>query len=168
MISSLTAQNNPRNQKAITLLDSVKSVYGDTCNVGVSSKLIRQLFKYKNNSEVKSYLKTYNKLHQQINEFRRHYIHNIKNDKAMLLGLYRIFKGKANNIVNACGIYFGPDSVTNIALSYTIVRSSVSSFYLDVVQLLNFDKTFKSELKKYGKDWFYSEKLRQIKNSPVK
>ncbi len=87
----------------------------------------------------------------------------------MILDIARVFKIKQRqNIANVFGIYFGPDSVTSIALSDIITRSAVKNFYFPMIQLFNFDPIFKEELVRYGKDWFYSLKLPYLKNAPVK
>ncbi len=151
-----------------TVLDSVKIFYGDTCSVGIASKLIYELRKYSNVPEVSAYLGDYKTVHKTIIDFRRHYYETIMNERGMILDLKRIFKDKKQwNLANICGIYFGPDSVTNLAVSYIIIRDGVEDFYTPLLQLLNFDQTFKKELTKYGKDWYYSDKLKQIKDSPV-
>ena len=155
--------------RAITLLDSVKIYYGDTCNVGIKSNLISSLYTYKRISVINNYLKQYEAIRKKIIEFRKAYYNNITNENGMILDISRIFKDKKlQNIANVCGIYFGPDSVTSIALSYIIVRSSVKSYFFSIIQLLNFDKTFKEELLQNGKDWFYSKKLIEIKGTPFK
>jgi hypothetical protein len=160
---------NKKYLKGIALLDSVKTIYGDTCEIGVNSSLIIRLNQFKNITVVDNYLKQYDNIRNKILQFRKDYYQTIENNPALLLDANRIFKvQKLNNIINACGIYFGPDSVTNLVVSYTIVRSNVANFYLKIIQLLNFDKTFKKELTQNGKDWFYSEKLREIKNVPFK
>ena len=69
------------------------------------------------------------------------------------------------NIVNACGIYYGADSVNSLILTYTIVHNFVISFYINVIQLSQFDYVFKNELLEYGKDWYYSKKLKSLKEA---
>ena len=169
IFSTLIYSQNKNNLRGISLLDSVKTIYGDSCEIGVNSSLIMRLYKYKSLIDVNGYLMQYENIRNKIITFRKDYYQTIENDPALLLDANRIFKNqKMNNIINACGIYFGPDSVTDLVVSYTIVRSNVASFYLKTIQLLNFDKTFKKELTQNGADWFYSEKLKEIKNVPFK
>ncbi len=155
--------------KAAALLDSVKIYYGDTCNVGINSNLITELYKYKNISFVRAYLKNYNEIHKKIIEFRKSYFNLITKQDGMILDLARIFKlKKQQNIANACGIYLGPDSVTSIGLSYIITRSAVKNFFFTIIHFINFDPIFKEELLRNGKDWYYSLKLRYLKDGPLK
>jgi hypothetical protein len=167
---TFSVQNKAQDKKridGISLLDSVKTIYGDSCEIGVNSSLIERLYHYKNLELVSNYLNQYQKIKNIILNFRKNYIDTIEKDPALLLDVDRIFRNKnLDNIINACGIYFGPDSVTNLVVSYTIVRSSVKNYYFKLIQLVNFDKTFKKELSTNGKDWFYSEKLAEIKNTP--
>ena len=158
---------NKNNINGISLLDSVKTIYGDSCEIGVNSTLIKRLYRYKDLKLVSNYLNQYNKIKDIILRFRKDYLASIEKDPALLLDVDRIFHNRnLDNIVNACGIYFGPDSITNLVVSYTIVRSSVKDYYLKLIQLVNFDKTFKKELSTNGKDWFYSKKLAEIKSTP--
>ena len=104
------------NQEYLTTLDSVKNIYGDTCSIGVSSRLIDRLNQYKKNPIVKKYLDDYYKIKNLIENFRKAYHTTLEKDNVILLSLPRIFKQKTEwNVVNAAGIYFGADSVTNIA-----------------------------------------------------
>ena len=69
---------------------------------------------------------------------------------------------KLQNIVNLCGIFLGPDSVTSIGLSYIILRVTPLKFYSKLYQINNFDSTFKKELISFGDDWYYSMKLYEL------
>jgi hypothetical protein len=154
-----------KNTSYYSILDSVKKIYGDSCTIGVNSSLIKKLYTFKKYAPVKNYLESYENIHKKINDFRHHYINNIENDEEMLLDISRIFGNqKYQNFVNACGIYFGADSVTNIALSYMIVRSNITNLYAKIFHLIIFDKTYKYELSITGKDWYYSLKLKELKN----
>jgi len=160
---------NKNTSSALTLLDSVKTFYGDTCEIGVNSSLMNRLYQYKDTNVVNNYLRQYQEIRNTITKFRKEYLKAINENPAMLLDISRVFNNsKQDNIINACGIYFGPDSVTNLVVSYTIVRSTVSNFYFNVIQLLNFDKTFKKELSENGKDWYYSLKLENLDHTPFK
>ena len=152
-----------------SLLDSVKTFYGDTCIIGVSSSLIKRLYNYQQYSRVKNYLSSYEIIKKKIDEFRQAYRKTIYDDNALLLDLSRIFDvSKQQNIVNVCGIYLGPDSVTSIALSYIILRSSPSKFYSKLYQVVNFDKEFKNEITNFGSDWYKSMELNGIITFPLK
>ena len=167
IFSSFVYSQNKNDLAARSLLDSVKTIYGDTCEIGVSSSLIRRLYKYKKLNEVKAYLNQYEKIRYKITEFRKNYLSSIEKEPAMLLDLDRIFHNeRLDNIINTCGIYFGPDGVTNLALTYTIVRNSVRNFYIQILQLSNFDQSFKRELTEYGDDWYISVKLKDLKDVP--
>ena len=72
------------------------------------------------------------------------------------------------NIINACGFYYGPDSVSSLIVSYSIVRNAVKSFNINIIQLANFDSTYKKEIETRGSDWYYSAKLAEIKGVPFK
>lgn len=50
------SQNNYPD-KLHSLLDSIKSIYGDTCIIGVNSNLITELYNYDKYPEVHNYLK---------------------------------------------------------------------------------------------------------------
>jgi hypothetical protein len=167
IFSFFVYSQNKNDLAARSLLDSVKTIYGDTCDIGVSSSLIKRLYKYKSLNEVKVYLSQYEKIRDKILEFRKNYRSTIENESAMLLDLDRVFHNqKQDNIINTCGLYFGPDDVTNLAVTYTIVRNSVRNFYLRILQLANFDQSFKRELTEYGDDWFISIKLKELKGVP--
>jgi hypothetical protein len=167
IFSFIVYSQNKNDLDARSLLDSVKTIYGDTCEIGVSSSLIKRLYKCERLNEVKTYLNQYEKIRNKILEFRKNYLSTIENQSAMLLDLDRVFHNqKQDNIINTCGIYFGPDKVTNLALTYTIVRNSVGNFYIQILQLANFDQSFKRELTEYGDDWFISIKLKDLKGVP--
>ena len=167
LVSSYIFPKLNNNLHVVSLLDSVKTFYGDTCNVGIKSNLISRLYKYQGLKIVKDYLKQYERIRREITDFRKSYFNLITKESGMILDLARVFKQpKQRNIANVCGIYLGPDNVTSLALSYIIIRSSVNNYFVSIIQLLNFDSTFKNELIQYGKDWFYSEKLPEIKGTP--
>jgi hypothetical protein len=152
-----------------SLLDSVKIFYGDTCCIGVGSNLIQRLYKYKQYTPVKEYLKSYEDVKYKIDTFRTIYGKTINNEKGLLLDLSRIFKiEKQFNIVNVCGIYLGSDSVTSLGLSYIILRSSPIKFNSKIYQLANFDQAFRHEITIYGNDWIKSIKLNEITSFPLK
>jgi len=152
--------------KYSAVLDSVKTYYGDTCSIGVSSALIKRLYKYQKYKPVKNYLKSYEEIKNAIEKFRKQYNKSISSDPALLLDVSKIFpKNEQQNIVNVCGIYLGPDSVTSIGLSYIILRSSPSNFYSKVYHVNNFDPTFKEELNNYGAEWYKSIKLKELNSS---
>jgi hypothetical protein len=131
--------------------------------------LIKGLKKYSKIPAVAEYLKQYEEIKNRINSFRGQSISNIYNNAAILLEMDRIFKDVKNrNIINACGFYYGPDSVSSLIVSYSIVRNSVKSFYINILQMANFDRTFKKEIEKSGKDWYYSAKLHEVKDVPFK
>ena len=147
----------------------VKKLYGDTCSIGVRSKLIESLYHYKKYPQVNNYLKKYSAIRKQITEFRKLYQSTLSNDNVILLSLPRIFKSdKQCNVVNAAGIYFGPDSLTNIALSYFIIKNNISHYFITLLQVGQIDQLFKNELSLYGNDWYFSEKLKQIANNDIK
>jgi len=151
------------------LLDSVKVFYGDTCCIGVNSRIIERLYQYKQYTPVSDYLKSYEEIKAKIDSFRAAYRKSIYDDNAILLDLSRIFKVyKQCNIVNLCGIYLGPDSVTSLSLSYIILRTTPSKFYSNIYQVANFDSAFKNEIREYGNDWYYSIKLRELTTFPIK
>lgn len=112
---------------------------------------------------VKNYLNSYESIRKTIENFRKTYIKTIYGEKALLIDLSRIFKkDKQQNIVNACGIYLSPDSVTSIGLSYIIIRSSPFQFNAKLYQMASLDQAFKYEITKYGDDWYNSKKLKEI------
>jgi hypothetical protein len=146
-----------------SLFDSVKIFYGDTCFIGVNSNLIKRLYGFKKYVPVKTYLNSYESIRKTIENFRKTYIKAIYDEKSLLLDLSRIFKeDKQQNIVNACGIYLGPDSVTNIALSYVIIRSSPFQLNTKLYQMATLDQAFKYEITNYGDDWYNSRKLKEL------
>ena len=147
----------------LALLDSVKTFYGDTCFIGVNSNLIKRLYGFQKCVPVKNYLNSYESIRKTIENFRKTYIKTIYGEKALLIDLSRIFKkDKQQNIVNACGIYLSPDSVTSIGLSYIIIRSSPFQFNAKLYQMASLDQAFKYEITKYGDDWYNSKKLKEI------
>jgi hypothetical protein len=88
------------------------------------------------------------------------------NNSAIILNMNAIFKDSVEgNIVNACGIYYGADSVNNLILTYTIVHNFVISFCINVIQLSQFDNVFRDELLEYGKDWYYPKKIKKPEGS---
>lgn len=152
-----------------SLLDSVKTYYGDTCSIGVSSSLIKRLYNYEQYTPVRNYLDSYETIRKIIDEFRRTYIRTIYDENALLLDLSRIFSDtRQQNIVNVCGIYLGPDSVTSISLSYIILRSSPLKFYSKLYQVGNFDNAFKKEITNFGDDWYKSMELNGKITFPLK
>jgi hypothetical protein len=152
-----------------SLLDSVKTFYGDTCVIGVSSGLIKRLYNYQQYSPVKNYLSSYETIKDKIEDFRKAYIKTIYDEPALLLDLSRILDDpRQQNIVNVCGIYLGPDSVTSISLSYIILRSSPAKFYSKLYQVANFDKAFKDEITNFGNDWYKSMELNEKIVFPLK
>lgn len=161
--NSLTPAQTKITKYAISILDSTKFYYGDTCEVGISSPLIIILKKYKNIPAIKEYLNQYDSIRNKIIKFRSDYSSLIKNEPALLLDLSRILSPrKQQNIANACGIYFGPDSVNNLILSYSILRSSVDNFYIGVIQIANLDQVFKVELEQPKTAWYQSKILYRI------
>ncbi len=141
--------------------------YGDTCSIGVNSYLIEELNQYKNYPKVSIYLDKFKMVKSEINNFRKKFFTSIEKENVILLSLPRIFKNKKEwNIVNVAGIYFGADSVTNIALSYFIIKNNITKYDLSLIQIGNIDPAFKKELTIYGKDWYYSLKLKQIQSDP--
>lgn len=157
------SQNNYPD-KLHSLLDSIKSIYGDTCIIGVNSNLITELYNYDKYPEVHNYLKSYEGIHQKIEEFRNQFYKIISNDNAILLDPAKIFNQvQLQNLINIAGIYFGADSLTNICLSYFIVRNNIKDFYCKVMQITNFDQEFKKELTITGTDWYKSIKLKEVK-----
>jgi hypothetical protein len=153
----------------LILLDSVKIFYGDTCSIGVSSNLIKRLYNFQSYKPVRDYLNAYEAIKFSIESFRKSYGKTISEDNALLLGISRIFSDKRQqNIVNACGIYLGPDSVTSVGISYIILRSTPMTFYSQVYQIANFDKAFRKEILSYGSEWYYSEKIKELIEFPIK
>ena len=145
------------------LFDSVKTIYGDTCFIGISSELINRLYSYQNYKPIKSYLDSYENIRRNIEKFRKMFIKSIYNENALLIDMTKIFTlDKLQNIVNLCGIFLGPDSVTSIGLSYIILRVTPLKFYSKLYQINNFDSTFKKELISFGDDWYYSMKLYEL------
>ena len=153
----------------LSLLDSVKTFYGDTCCIGVNSNLIKRLYGFQKYTPVKNYLNSYEAIRKNIEGFRKTYLKSIYDEQALLLDLSRIFSDSTQqNIVNLCGIYLGPDSVTSIGLSYIILRSNPAQFYSRLYQVVNFDQAFKEEITNYGDEWFYSKKLKELMELPLK
>jgi hypothetical protein len=156
-------QNLPPN--LISLFDSVKTEYGTQCYIGVNSRLMESLNKYQQYLVIKNYLKEYNSVKNAISTFRLNNSGAL-NNAAIILNMKAIFKDSLEcNIVNACGIYYGVDSVNNLILTYTIVHNFVISYYINVLQLSQFDNALKEELLEYGKDWYYSKKLKSLKGA---
>jgi hypothetical protein len=167
--SNPTFSQSNTNPEYLSLLDSVKTFYGDTCCIGVNSNLIKRLYNFKNYSEVKSYLDIYDSIRQKIEGFRDTYKKSIYNEAALLLDLSRIFKNaKQQNIVNVAGIYLGSDSVTSIGLSYIILRSSPVKFYSKLYQVPNIEKAFREEITNFGNDWYKSLELNNELKFPLK
>jgi len=166
--SKIYSQTNSH-PEYLSLLDSVKYFYGDTCAIGVNSKLISRLYDFQKYEPVRKYLDEYESLRKTIDEFRNNYIKTIYDEKALLLDISRIFKdARQQNIINLGGIYLGPDSLTNISLSYIIIRTSPGKFYSKIYQVANFDQAFKKEITNYGNDWYNSKKLHEIIEFPLK
>ena len=166
--SKTFSQTNSESEYS-SLLDSVKTFYGDTCIISVNSGLIKRLYNYQQYSPVKNYLSSYETIRDKIEEFRRTYKKTIYDENALLLDLSRILsETKQQNIVNVCGLYLGPDSVTSIALSYIILRSSPVKFYSKLYQVSNFDQVFKNELTNFGSDWYKSMELNGFIPFPLK
>jgi hypothetical protein len=156
-------QNLPSN--ALALFDSVKAEYGASCCIGVNSRLMESLNKYQQYPVIKIYLQKYKSIRNAINTFRLNNSEAL-NNSAIILNMRAIFKDSVErNIVNACGIYYGTDSVNNLILTYTIVHNFVISYYINMLQLSQFDNALKAELLEYGKDWYYSKKLKSLKNA---
>ena len=163
-LSSNYAQSNLPDSVA-SLFDSVRAVYGADCYIGVTSKLIERLNKYQQYPAIKTYLKKYKSIRNTIMTFRLSNSSTM-NNSAIILNINAVFKNSVKrNIVNACGIYYGADSVNNLILTYTIVHNFVISFYINVIQLSQFDNVFKDELLEYGKDWYYSKNLKSLKEA---
>ncbi len=163
LISQFSISAQVKGKKYKALLDSVKSIYGDTCYIGVSSNLIKKLSKYKSYPEVANYLSEFYKIKKNIAEFRSNYINTLTHDAVILLDLSRVFKSsKQCNIVNACGIFFGADSVTNVAMSYFIIRNALQKSDESLLQIGNIDPLFKKELTSCGTDWFNSLVLKKM------
>jgi hypothetical protein len=163
----LTLSNNYAQQNlpssVITLFDSAKAEYGAHCYVGINSSLIVRLYKFQKYPVIKNYLKEYKSIRNVINTFRLNNSGAL-NNPATILNMKAIFKDSVErNIVNACGIYYGADSVNNLILTYTIVHNFVISYYTNVLQLSQFDDVLKEELLEYGKDWYYSKKLKNLR-----
>jgi hypothetical protein len=166
--SKINSQTNS-NPEYLSLLDSVKCFYGDTCAIGVNSKLINRLYDFQKYEPVRKYLDEYESIRKTIEDFRKTYIKTIYDEKALLLDISRIFNNaRQQNIVNLSGIYLGPDSLTNISLSYIIIRTSPGKFYSKIYQVANFDQAFKIEITNYGDDWYNSKKLQEIIEFPLK
>lgn len=166
-LSSKSFPQTATKTKAVAYLDSVKIYYGDSCFIGVSSSLMRGLYKYRRFKLVSDYIDQYEKVRQEIISYREQSIKEINNDAAILLDMDRIFKKpKEMNIINACGFYYGPDSVSSLIVSYSIVRNAVKDFYINVLQIASFDNTYKKEIEAQGKDWYDSAKLPEIKDVP--
>lgn len=160
---SITPAQSKITKYALSILDSTKLYYGDTCEVGISSPLIVKLEKYKYIPAIKDYLIKYESIRNKIKKFRTDYSSLIKNEPALLLDLSRILNSrKQQNIANACGCYFGPDSVNNLILSYTILRNSIDSFYIGIIQISNMDQVFKIELEQPQIAWYKSKILPRI------
>ncbi len=169
IITTQIFSQNKYLKAGLSMLDSVKVIYGDSCDIGVNSSLISGLYRYKNISKVREYLIQYENIRNKILEFRKNYYNTIEGNPALLLNVDGIFHNhEQDNLINVCGIYYGPDSVTNLVVSYTIVRSNIKSFYLRIIQLINFDKTFRKEISEYGDNWYISTKLNDINNVPFK
>ena len=129
----------------------------------LSIKIIQRDIKKRDKNHNKKYLDDYYKIKNLIENFRKAYHTTLEKDNVILLSLPRIFKQKTEwNVVNAAGIYFGADSVTNIALSYFIIKNNLSKCNMSLIQIGNIDPDFKKEITNYGSDWFYSRKLKQL------
>jgi hypothetical protein len=150
----------------ITILDSIKIFYGDPCEIGVESSLIKDLYEFASDSSVKSYLNEYELVKNNIETFRQNYLQMIEDDPALLLNLTGIFEGKKINVINAAGIYFGSENVNHLNVSYIIIRNNIEEFYQEIIQFANFDKTFRSEISALKSDWFHSSKLKEISGTP--
>jgi hypothetical protein len=118
---------------------------------------------------VRKYLDEYEFVRKEIEVFRAMYIKTIYNEPALLLDLSRIFaSAEQQNLVNVSGVYLGPDSVTSVALSYIILRASPKKYNSGVYQIANFDAAFKSEITKFGDEWYNSMELKEIAAFPIK
>lgn len=160
-------QNNTQSgPEHLSLLDSVKYFYGDPCFIGVESKLIRRLYLFEEFQEVRNYLDQYESLKQKIIDFRLAYEDMIENDESFILDISRVLFEDEINIVNAVGIYLGPEKVNRLSLSYMLIRASVGLFFQPLIRFVNFDRTFRKELEHHPEDWFKSEKLRELPDLP--
>jgi hypothetical protein len=155
-------------QRLAQIFDSVKTIYGNPCTIGVPSNLITELAKYgANDPTVQNYLAEYDSVDNIILNFRNSILNTINNQEAVLFDVSGVFPDSLEkNLINLCGIYYGPEYVSSLIVSYTIIHDGITNFYLTGAQFGSFDKTFKNELINSGKDWFYSQKLKQIKNVP--
>jgi hypothetical protein len=162
-VSNYAQEKLPPNVKSI--FDSVKSVYGLECSIGVNSGLIKCLESYRNCRIIKNYLQQYDSIKNTIDKFRLRNHANL-NSSAIILNMKAVFKGSVKrNIVNACGIYYGSNSVNNLILSYTIVHNFIISYFINVIQLSDFDEVLKKGFIMDGRDWYYSEKLKGLKGA---
>jgi hypothetical protein len=162
LIVSLGQSSFPQPAPYTALLDSVKKYYGEQCTIGVSSSLIRQLYYYSNYDQVTSYLRNFERIKDDIENFRNEFHSRIYDDPALLLNMQNLFEGDEINCVNATGIYFGTDNVNHLVLTYSIVRNSITSFNQPVIQLLNFDEVLRKELIAVKSDWYESAKLKEL------
>ena len=67
---SYSQSRSSYNINARAYLDSVKIYYGDTCRIGVSSSLIRGLYKYSSFKPVSAYIKQYENIRKRIISYR--------------------------------------------------------------------------------------------------
>jgi hypothetical protein len=148
-------------------LDSAKMIYGSPCTVGVNSPLIDSLQKYQDNIEVSIYLSDYFRINSAIENFRKSILNKINTEPALLLNLNNLLEPADVNIINAMGVYFGTDNISNLIVSHTILRNSIANFHQPVIQFLNFDDDLKTELINYGTAWYHSSKLKNLPNAPI-
>ncbi len=112
------------------------------------------------------YLDQYESLKLKIIDFRSAYEDMIENDASFILDISRVLDGDEINIVNAVGIYLGPNKVNRLSLSYMIIRNSAEIFFQPIIRFVNFEKTFRKELGHHTEDWYESGKLRELSDLP--
>lgn len=118
----------PQNKNALALLDSVKAVYGNPCEIGVPSSMIERLRAYESEYIVKDYLNQYERINRDLSACKIDLTFSgnkrVKLDK---------LQGRERNAVNAAFLAFG----------------ALGAVVFDVVNLSNDLKTY------YGYEYIF-------------
>ncbi len=172
--STVLFSQQSREADALKLLDKVKSIYGNPCEIGAYSDLIDDLYVYNDVYAVKDYLNQYVKLLATIeglqNGFKRlpkEKKHGINNDQYKL-SMETYFYGRERNIVNAFACYYGDlnRAIVDRALNVNGARSwinTITKFYQDSFLMYDIDRDLMRDLRRVPGEWYESEKLWGLK-----
>lgn len=160
--TALTIAQNKNDQAGLNYLDEVKQVYGNPCEIGVSSDLIDSLYHYKDIYAVKDYLSQYENIRDRIKSFRYENEIKMSNLPVITFDMSKRFFGKEKNIINACGMLFGVSGVNKISLSLVLHDNEIDKFYSETFKMKNYYYMLKNELSEVKNDWRFSHYLVEL------